>query len=144
MKAPSFRLRVLSCHFAVWLAVPGPVWAQLTVTGPSFPDAGTVRVGLAGAAATNAHIIFWSPTLGPDLNSWFRLTTGSVGQTSFDFSRPTNRESYFRAAVAPVAVPTVATPQFSPGGGSYGGPTNVTITCATAGAALYYTTNGST
>ena len=39
--------------------------------------------------------------------------------------------------------PVVDTPVIVPGGGSFVGSTNVTITCATAGATIYYTTDGS-
>ena len=144
MKTPSLFLRILSFYFAVWLTVPGAVLAQLTITGPTFPATNTLRVGLTGAESTNAHVIFWTPTFVSDINTWTRLTTGTVGQTAFDFSTTTNRQSYFRAGIAPVSTPTVATPVFAPGGGSYGSPTNVTITCATMGAAIYFTTNGST
>ena len=38
---------------------------------------------------------------------------------------------------------TVATPTFSPAGGTYGEAQNVTISCTTAGATIYYTTDGS-
>jgi len=39
--------------------------------------------------------------------------------------------------------PTVATPQFTPPSGQYFGSVNVTIATATAGASIYYTTDGS-
>ena len=39
---------------------------------------------------------------------------------------------------------TVATPTFSPAGGSYSSAQTVTISCQTSGAAIYYTTDGST
>ena len=39
---------------------------------------------------------------------------------------------------------TVATPSFSPGAGTYNGAQSVTISSATAGATIYFTTNGST
>jgi hypothetical protein len=38
---------------------------------------------------------------------------------------------------------TVATPVISPGGGSFAGPLSLSISCATPGATIYYTTNGS-
>jgi formylglycine-generating enzyme required for sulfatase activity len=39
---------------------------------------------------------------------------------------------------------TVATPTFSPAGGTYTSAQNVTISCATSGATIFYSTNGST
>jgi endonuclease I len=39
-------------------------------------------------------------------------------------------------------VPTIATPVFSPDAGSYYHSVDVTLTCATEGASIYYTTNG--
>ena len=39
---------------------------------------------------------------------------------------------------------TVETPTFSPAAGTYNAVQNVTITCATAGAAIHYTSDGST
>jgi hypothetical protein len=38
----------------------------------------------------------------------------------------------------------VATPTFDPDGGSFGSSQDVTVTCSTSGATIYYTTNGST
>ena len=43
-----------------------------------------------------------------------------------------------------VDIPSVANPVFSPNGGAVDSGTEVTITCATAGAKIYYTTDGST
>ena len=39
---------------------------------------------------------------------------------------------------------TVSTPTFSPGGGTYTSPVDVTISCSTSGATIHYTTNGGT
>ncbi|MCD1261153.1 chitobiase/beta-hexosaminidase C-terminal domain-containing protein [Paenibacillus athensensis] len=52
---------------------------------------------------------------------WFSYTVGSTGGTT-----------------------TVATPSFSPGGGTYTTAQNVTITTSTSGATIRYTTDGST
>lgn len=43
-----------------------------------------------------------------------------------------------------IGTPTAATPTFSPAGGSYGSAQTVTISDATSGAAIHYTTDGST
>jgi RHS repeat-associated protein len=120
------------------------VSAQLNLIGPTFPSTNTVRLTLTGAQATNAHLIFFTPILYPDGADWIRYFTGTVGQTTFDLARPTNEHAFFRAATIPVLIPTVATPLFSLPGGAYSTPTNVTITCATEGAAIFYTTNGAT
>ncbi len=144
MKKLNLFTRVLCCYFAVFLALPMSVFADLTLNPPTFPSTNTVRVTLNGAQSTNAHVILWTPELTPNIFSWYHLTTGTVGQTTFDFTITTNQANFFAAAVAPVMTPVVATPTFSVAGGSYGLPTNVVITCATAGALIYYTTNGST
>lgn len=44
----------------------------------------------------------------------------------------------------PAPQQTVATPTFSPAGGTYTETQNVSISCATSGASIYYTTDGST
>ncbi len=118
--------------------------AQILISPPTFPTSSTVHFDLTGAASTNAHLILTTPDLAAPIVGWTRMSTGTVGQTSFDLTKPAGTNAFFAAAIAPIATPTVATPVFTPAGGSYGAATNVTVTCATAGAAIYYTTNGST
>ncbi len=144
MKTKKFNLftRALCCFFALQMALPASVLAQIVISVPTFPTTNTVHLDLTGAASTNSHIIFYSPTLAVPLAAWTRVTTGTVGQVSFDLTKPSNTNAFFAAGVAPIGTPTVATPIFSPAGGSYGNPTNVTVTCATLGAAIFYTTNG--
>ena len=146
MKMKKLKLfsRILCIFFAAQMAFPVSVLAQLAINPPTFPNTNTVEVTLTGTQSTNSHIIFFTPDLAVPIVGWTRVTTGTVGQVTFDLTRPTNANAYFMAGIAPIGTPTVATPVFSPAGGSYGTTTNVTITCATAGAAIYYTTNGNT
>ena len=136
--------KLVTLYLVLHSILPGQVWGQLTIGIPSFPTTNTVQLNLGGTQSTNAHIIFFTPSLTNPLASWNRLTTGGVGQISFTLSKPTNNPGFFAAGVAPIATPTVATPIFIPAGGRYGNPTNVSITSATPGAAIYYTTNGNT
>jgi RHS repeat-associated protein len=144
MKKQNLFFRALCVFFAVQMALPVSLLAQLVISVPTFPTTNTVHLSLTGAASTNAHVILSTPNLSVPIAAWTRMTTGTVGQTSFDVTKPSNTNAFFAAAIAPIATPTAATPVFSPAGGSYGAATNVTITSATTGAAIYYTTNGNT
>ena len=144
IKNHGFFFKALCCLFAVQMALPVSLLAQLVISVPTFPTTNTVHVDLTGTASTNAHVILFTPNLAAPIAGWTRMATGTVGQTSFDLTKPSITNAFFAAAIAPIATPTVATPVFTPAGGSYGAATNVTVTCATAGAAIYYTTNGNT
>ncbi|MBU6410290.1 MAG: chitobiase/beta-hexosaminidase C-terminal domain-containing protein, partial [Verrucomicrobia bacterium] len=144
MKKLGLFTRILCVYFAIYMAVPFSLWAQLMINPPTFPSTNTVELTLSGAASTNAQIIFFAPDLTVPLPGWTRLTTGAVGQVTFDLPKPTNDMAFFAAGIAPIGTPTVATPVFTPGGGSYATATNVVVTCGTPGAAIYYTTDGST
>jgi hypothetical protein len=73
------------------------------------------------------------------------VATGNVIKYSFTYN---NGTPAFDTPVFTYTVGsgggTVATPAFSPGGGTYSSAQNVTITTATAGATIRYTTNGAT
>lgn len=142
MKKTNHFYRPLCGIAAVFLASLAS--AQLLINAPTFPSSNTVELTLSGAASTNAQIIFFTPDLTVPLAAWTRMTTGTVGQVTFDLTRPTNAAAFFAAGVAPISTPTVATPVFTPGGGSYPTPTNVVVTCSTPGSAIFYTTNGDT
>jgi RHS repeat-associated protein len=142
MKKQNLFFRALCIFFAVQMALPSALLAQIVISVPTFPTTNTVHLSLTGAASTNAHVILSTPNLAVPIAAWTRMTTGTVGQTTFDVTKPSNTNAFFAAAIAPISTPTVATPVFTPPGGSYGTTTNVIITSATAGAAIYYTTNG--
>jgi len=58
-----------------------------------------------------------------------------------DFSEP-DEVNNISSAIPLVVTGTVATPTFNPTGGTYPTPQSVTISCATSGASIRYTTNG--
>ncbi len=60
--------------------------------------------------------------------------------TSINNNIKGNNNAFFKKVSG--STPTCATPTFSPAAGAYISAQNVTITCATEGATLYYTTNG--
>lgn len=142
MKKTNLFFQVLCCFFAVQMALPSAMLAQLVISTPTFPTTNTVHFDLTGTASTNSHLILSTSDLSVPIAAWTRMTTGTVGQTSFNLPKPSSTNVFFAAGIAPIATPTVATPVFSPGGGSYGSLTNIIISCTTAGAAIYYTTNG--
>ena len=99
-----------------------------------------LRLTLTNTVAGEAHQIEWKRDLLPESVDWSVVASGSANQTVFDLPMPQYRSGVFRAAQ--IEEPTVATPEFSPSGGTYSGPTNAVVTCATEGAAIFYTTNG--
>src|SRR6266567_3204465 len=129
MKRPNLFCRILCCYFAAYMALPTSTVAQLALTAPTFPSTNTVRVTLTGTSTNSAYLILFSSTLTNSLPGWQRVATGSVGQVTFDLSKTTNDTAFYSASDVPNPTPTVATPAFTPGGGTYTWPTNVTITC---------------
>ena len=136
--------RVLCCWFAIYMAFPAAGWAQLIINPPTFPTSTTVQLTLSGTDTNLLYNIQYTPALGSIPFS--TIATGTVAQTTFTFTTVSNSANFFRAygtngSVGPL---TVATPTFSPGGGAYSTAQNVTISCSTPLAAIYYTTNGAT
>lgn len=95
-----------------------------------FKRSGTTVVGpLFGTAAVNANDVY---------------SKAMDGNTTTIFlwdNRP--YPGAYAGVDAGQSQPQVATPGFSPGGGTYTGSQNVTINCSTSGATVRYTTNGS-
>ena len=93
-------------------------------TTPSAPTAGTCGAG--GATYTGSITVSTSETL--------NAIATEAGSTN----------SAVATATYVISLPAAAAPAFSPPGGTYTGAQTVTISTATPGATIYYTTNGTT
>ena len=79
--------------------------------------------------------------------AWTTYTVDVVGVTSsvkitFQGSQASNNRFFLDEIVVSQVASVVATPTFSPAAGSFDSPQNVTISCATENATIYYTTDG--
>ncbi len=92
----------------------------------------TIYYTIDGSTPTTA-----SPTYGGGFTVSATTTVKAMATASGDLQSAVASTTYtFLSATAP--------PQFSPTPGTYGGPQSVTISDTTAGAEIYYTTDGST
>ncbi len=73
-------------------------------------------------------------------NLYYKIEFDCASGSSNGLVTVSKVEYYYNAS----GTPTVATPTFSPAAGTYNEAQNVTISCTTAGATIYYTTNGDT
>jgi hypothetical protein len=122
----------------------------VTVATPSFSPAGgtytsvqTVTVSCATAGASIRYT-----TNGSDPTESSTLYSGSISVSSTTTLKAMAfKANYNPSLIATAAytfnLPIVATPSFSPAGGTYTSDQTVAISCATAGASIRYTTNGS-
>ncbi len=76
----------------------------------------------------------------PAANLYYRIEFDCASGSSNGLVSVSKVEYYYNAS----GTPTVATPTFSPAAGTYSETQNVTISCATTDATIYYTTNGTT
>ena len=97
----------------------------------------TITDGVTGAAFSNSWAINIPQVLGSN-TAYVGFTGGTGGTTA---SQKIETWTYLSGAGTQQAT---ATPTFSPASGTYLGTQTVTISDATSGAAIFYTTNGST
>jgi hypothetical protein len=129
---------------------------NLVGTGTSMPNAATPVISLASGTFTSAQTVtITDATAGATIYYTTNATTPTASSTKYTgpitVSSTETLEAiavatgYTNSAVATAAytiTPPAATPVFSPAGGTYTSAQTVTIADATAGATIYYTTNG--
>ena len=115
----------------------GTYTGSVAVTLSTATSGATIRYTLDGSSPTTSSPIASGPiTL--TASGWLRAVAFKSGVT------PSPGVEYFYTIVAGGGGGQVATPTFSPAGGTYSGSVSVTISTATSGATIYYTLDGST
>lgn len=132
---------------ASFIVVPATV---ATPTASLVSTPGSVQVTLACATAL-AEIYYTTDGSTPvsagagsvHYTGPFTLTTSATVKALASKDQWTT-SGILTQSVTVTPVATVAMPVIAPGAGSYSGYVDVTLTCATAGAEMHYTTNGDT
>ena len=111
-----------------------------------------------GEVDKGTHVTITCATEGATIHYTTDGTTPTAGSPTYTDAFAINRTTTVKAIAVKaemkdssvattnyvINVPTVATPTFSPSAGAVDKGTHVTITCATEGATIHYTTNGDT
>jgi len=138
MKSGWESSKVVSASYAV---------VFLVVSAPTFTPA-------AGSYASAQSVALTSATSGASI--YYSTNGASPDSSSSLYSSPLNinvsctvkaiavKSQWGDSTIssASYTINNAATPDFTPSAGTYNNTTNVTITCATSGAVIYYTTNG--
>ena len=133
---------------AAQLSTQPPPVATPTITPAGGSFSGPVSVTLA-STTSGATIRYTTDGTTPTNTAASTLYGGAftVSATSTVKARAfaaNMQDSGEASATFTIALPTVATPTITPAGGSFSGPVSVTLTSATSGATIRYTTNGTT
>lgn len=143
------------------IIIKGADFSQVAVASNTIPVTGLAITGASGSqtqrqvqlsvsytpADTTQLGVVWSVVSGNATITDSGLLTynGSAGSASVVVKATSTKNSNVSAqATVSFALPAIETPVFSPAAGTYAGEQSVAISCATAGATIYYTTDGST
>lgn len=109
------------------------IWKSVTVSGSSQTGENTYTEGTTLSGTKNLYI---TVTAGDGSNNGVRISKVEIF---------TNEPSVtYSAYCTSIIITAVETPEISPAGGVVASGTEVTITCSTDGANIYYTTDGTT
>ncbi len=127
--------------------------AVVTVATPTFSPVGgtyTSAQSVSLSDSTSGATIYYTtngttPTTSSTVySSAIPVSSGTVTIEALGAKSGDTNSSVASATYTISAVVTVATPTFSPAGGTYSSAQSVTISDSTSGATIYYTTNGTT
>lgn len=141
---------LLTWFLAFWTAMPANLAfsQQVRIDSPIITGSNTLRLVVSGPTTNIRYDVYFTNILSGATTSWPLLIMGATNQVIFDLTMPATNAGFFIVTSNFVATtnppPKVATPVFSPPNASGNASVNVTITCDTPGAVIYYTTNGAT
>jgi hypothetical protein len=105
----------------------------------------TVDIYRQAEGSTTFETIAMDVAVGtPDWYAGTQILGGGASTSADTEVDPIFDIDYIRMGTGEITMPVVATPVFTPGGPKISGSAKVAITCATAGASIYYTTDGTT
>ena len=111
----------------------GTYGSAQTVTLSDSTTGSTIYYTLDGSTPTTSSSVYSTP-----------LLISSTKTINYIATAPGYSTSTVGSSLYSITGSQVATPTFSPPGGAYSGAQSVTPSCATAGASIFYTTNGTT
>ena len=135
---------LLNDHWEYWpLAPPATAAPTFSPAAGTYPPGQTVTIGDATAGAT---IYYTTSGTTPTTSStvYSGPVTVSTGETLAAIATAPGYTTSSVASAAYIIAPLAATPAFSVAAGTYTSAQTVSIADATTGAAIYYTTDGTT
>jgi len=117
---------------------------NVTFSGTNAPASGVTTYQFAPPALNSVNEAGALTTTSTLVAPMSNTTTPGVNVTSGYSLPPHSVTAFMWQTNGSGSTPTAATPTFSPAGGTFSAAQTVTLSSSTAGAAIYYTTNGTT